>query len=128
MDSFVTRRKEKESVAGSSDPAAADQEMDTEVDVTETVDSQSTETVASGNLNFQVRKKATNQLSRLVEKPMHETESSSSSEGDDKDHDMEDELFQALYEIPRRNEKDRDLFKRFLGEKPSTRTPSPTRL
>ncbi|KAG7169711.1 hypothetical protein Hamer_G013339 [Homarus americanus] len=60
--------------------------------------------------------KATNQLSRLVEKSVHETESS--SEGDDKDHDVEDELFQALYETPRRNEKDSDLFKRFLGEKP----------
>ncbi|KAG7172789.1 hypothetical protein Hamer_G007031 [Homarus americanus] len=31
---------------------------------------------------------------------MHENESSSSSEGDDKDHDVEDELFQALYETP----------------------------
>ncbi|KAG7167138.1 hypothetical protein Hamer_G005481 [Homarus americanus] len=68
----------------------------------------------------------------MVEKSVHETESSiSSSEGDDKDHDVEDELFQALYETPRRNEKDSDLFKRFLEEKPlkklSIRTPSPTR-
>ncbi|KAG7175136.1 hypothetical protein Hamer_G025661 [Homarus americanus] len=45
-------------------------------------------------------KKATNQLSRLVEKSVHETESSSSSEEDDKDHNVKDELFQALYETP----------------------------
>ncbi|KAG7155721.1 hypothetical protein Hamer_G023875, partial [Homarus americanus] len=54
-------------------------------------------------------KKATNQLSRLVEKSVHETESNSRSEGEDKDHDVEDELFQALYEtspLPRRNKKD----------------------
>ncbi|XP_042229003.1 zinc finger BED domain-containing protein 4-like [Homarus americanus] len=69
-----------------------------------------------------VRKKATNQLSRLVEKSVHEAESSSSSEGDNKDHDMEYELFQALYETPRRNENDSDLFKCFLGEKPSKKT------
>ncbi|KAG7157580.1 Alanine aminotransferase 1-like [Homarus americanus] len=73
----------------------------------------------ASSINMFVRKKATNQLSRLVEKSVHETESSSSSsEGDDKDHDMGDELFQALYETPRRNEKDSDLFKCFLGEKP----------
>ncbi|KAG7164357.1 hypothetical protein Hamer_G003531 [Homarus americanus] len=51
-------------------------------------------------LEFLSQEKATNQLSRLVEKSVHETESSSSSEGDDKDHDVEDELFQALYETP----------------------------
>ncbi|KAG7159095.1 hypothetical protein Hamer_G031273, partial [Homarus americanus] len=39
-----------------------------------------------------------------LEKSMHETESSSEEDG--KDHDVEDELFQALYETPRRNEKD----------------------
>ncbi|KAG7155488.1 hypothetical protein Hamer_G025210 [Homarus americanus] len=55
----------------------------------------------STDLNFQVRKMATNQQSRLVEKSVHETESSSSSsEGDDKVHDLEDEVFQALYETP----------------------------
>ncbi|KAG7160488.1 PH domain-containing protein [Homarus americanus] len=70
----------------------------------------------SADLNFQVRKRATNQLSRLVKKSVHETESR--SEGDDKDHDVEDELFQALYETAHRNEKS-DLFKCFLGEKPS---------
>ncbi|KAG7172173.1 hypothetical protein Hamer_G009512 [Homarus americanus] len=72
----------------------------------------------ASSVNLFVRKKATNQLSRLVEKSVHETESSSSGEGDDKDHDVEEELFQAVYETPRRNEKDSDLFKRFLGEKP----------
>ncbi|KAG7169635.1 hypothetical protein Hamer_G013244 [Homarus americanus] len=74
----------------------------------------------STDLNFQVRKKATNQLSRLVEKSVHKTERSrsSSNEGDDKDHDMENKIFQALYETPCRNEKDSDL-KHFLGEKPS---------
>ncbi|KAG7167743.1 hypothetical protein Hamer_G010129 [Homarus americanus] len=85
----------------------------------------------ASSVNLFVRKKATNQLSRLVEKSVHKTESSSSSEGDDKDHDMEDELFQAPYETSRRNEKDSDLSKRFLGEKPlkklSRKTPSPTR-
>ncbi|KAG7163707.1 hypothetical protein Hamer_G002938 [Homarus americanus] len=54
----------------------------------------------ASSVNLFVRKKATNQLSRLVEKSVHETESSSSSEGDNKDHDVEDELFQALYETP----------------------------
>ncbi|KAG7153720.1 hypothetical protein Hamer_G009389 [Homarus americanus] len=55
----------------------------------------------------------------LVEKSVHKTESSSSSEGDEKDHDEEDELFQALYQTPNMNEKYSDLFKHFLGEKPS---------
>ncbi|KAG7160831.1 hypothetical protein Hamer_G007589 [Homarus americanus] len=69
-------------------------------------------------------------MSRLVEKSVHETDSS--SEGDNKDHDVEDELFQALYETPppAGMKKTSDLSKRFLGEKPwkpSTRTPSPTR-
>ncbi|KAG7165629.1 hypothetical protein Hamer_G013133 [Homarus americanus] len=53
---------------------------------------------------------------------MHETENSSSSEGDDKDHDVEDKLFQALHETPCRNENDSDLFKCLLGEKPSKKT------
>ncbi|KAG7174746.1 hypothetical protein Hamer_G028400 [Homarus americanus] len=71
----------------------------------------------STDLNLFIRKKATNQLSRLVEKSVHETESSSSSEEDDKDHHVENELFQALYETPPpcRNEKDSDLFQVFPG-------------
>ncbi|KAG7175135.1 hypothetical protein Hamer_G025660, partial [Homarus americanus] len=57
-------------------------------------------------------KKATNHLSRLLEKSVHETESSSSSEEDDKDHNVKDELFQALYETPAGMKKTR-----FLREK-----------
>ncbi|KAG7162456.1 hypothetical protein Hamer_G008000 [Homarus americanus] len=77
----------------------------------------------ASSVNLFVRKKATNQqLSRLVERSVHETESSSSSEGDDKDHDVEDELFQALYETPAGMKNNSDLFKRFLGKKPSKKT------